>query len=155
MRIRILMFLFLFVALDKSFSQSHQKKILFVCEHGSAKSIVAAAQFAKLAKQQGLDIQVVSRGINPDSTVSDAVNQHLTADGFNKHKDKPVKLSTADLKSADYVVLFNPLPDKFVEPSTTEKWNIPSFEAGYPIAKDSILTNIERIIQRIKTENKK
>jgi protein-tyrosine-phosphatase len=39
--------------------------ILFVCEHGSAKSVIAAAHFNQLAEQRRLPYHAVARGINP------------------------------------------------------------------------------------------
>jgi hypothetical protein len=35
--------------------------ILFVCEHGAAKSVIAAAYFDKLAKERGLNYRAVFR----------------------------------------------------------------------------------------------
>src|SRR5438552_2704780 len=39
--------------------------ILFVCEHGAARSTIAAAYFNKLAKEKGLNYKAIFRGINP------------------------------------------------------------------------------------------
>ena len=36
--------------------------ILFVCEHGSAKSVVAAAHFNQIATARGLPFRAISRG---------------------------------------------------------------------------------------------
>ena|SRR6478736_5007049 len=138
-----------------SLAQTKQKTILFVCEHGTAKSIVAAAHFKKMAEQEGVSINIVSRGTNPDEVVPEKINKLLHEDGFPSYTAKPVQLTSTDLKTADYVIAFNPIPDKFGKTPHLETWNIPSFEAGYPIARDSILIHIERIIQRIKEENKK
>ena len=44
--------------------------VLFVCEHGSTKSTVAAAHFNKLAGERGLKLRAVSRGTNPDEEVA-------------------------------------------------------------------------------------
>ena len=43
--------------------------VVFVCEHGSAKSMIAALWFNRLASEQGLPLQGVSRGVNPDAKV--------------------------------------------------------------------------------------
>lgn len=44
--------------------------VVFVCEHGSAKSVIAAAEFKRMAKEKGLDLNILARGTNPDATMS-------------------------------------------------------------------------------------
>src|SRR5690242_15420164 len=46
--------------------------ILFVCEHGSAKSVIAAAHFKRLAEQRGLPHRAIARGINPDPEIPES-----------------------------------------------------------------------------------
>jgi arsenate reductase (thioredoxin) len=45
--------------------------ILFVCEHGAAKSIIAATYFNLLAKQRGFPWRAIARGTNPELRISD------------------------------------------------------------------------------------
>ncbi|MBA4056850.1 MAG: hypothetical protein C0490_19205, partial [Marivirga sp.] len=45
-------------------------KIVFVCEHGAAKSVIAADYFNKLAKERGLPWEAVCRATAPDSTLN-------------------------------------------------------------------------------------
>jgi arsenate reductase len=135
--------------------QKADKTILFICEHGSAKSIVAAAHFNRIAESNGIHIEAISRGTNPDEVVPDKINRLLEGDGFPAHNSKPVRLTPADLNKADYVVSFSVLPPSFGNPVKVESWNIPSFEAGYPAARDSIIHSIERLLRRIDNENKK
>jgi len=50
---------------DPGKDSAHAKQgsvVVFVCEHGSAKNVIAAAYFNKLAKEQNLKMQAVSRG---------------------------------------------------------------------------------------------
>ena len=42
-------------------------KVVFVCEHGNVKSLMAASCFNQLAEQRGLPFRAVSRGVAPDS----------------------------------------------------------------------------------------
>jgi arsenate reductase (thioredoxin) len=131
------------------------KTILFVCEHGSAKSIVAASHFSRAAKAAGLNVRVISRGTKPDKAIPPKINQLLAEDGLERYTDAPQKLSTDDLKNADYVVTFCAIPEDLGKSQNLETWNVPSFEAGYPAARDSILLNTERIIQKIKSGTEK
>src|SRR5215207_1472346 len=41
-------------------------RVLFVCLHGAAKSVVGAAHFRRLAAARGLDIDAVAAGTEPD-----------------------------------------------------------------------------------------
>jgi len=141
--------------LNSGFAQVKEKTILFVCEHGSAKSIVAAAHFNRIAEKEGIQIKVISRGTKPDEVVPEKINNLLNGDGFKSHTEAPVQLTAQDLKNADYVVTFNPIPSTIGSSQNIETWNIPSFEAGYPAARDSMLVHIRKIIERIKTENQK
>src|SRR5919106_1489229 len=43
-----------------------QSRVLFVCLHGAAKSVVAAAHFRRLAKGRGLSFDAVAAGTEPD-----------------------------------------------------------------------------------------
>ena len=83
-------------------------KVVFVCEHGSAKSVMAAAEFERLAKQKGLAFQVLSRGANPDAEIDAPIRQHLLADGMNIGPAKPAKVSEKDLQGATRVISFGP-----------------------------------------------
>ncbi|MGC3947867.1 MAG: hypothetical protein QM762_25725 [Chryseolinea sp.] len=131
------------------------KTILFICEHGSAKSIVAAAYFNRIAGDKQLDIMAISRGTHPDAVVPDKINKLLNGDGFPNHSEKPTQLTKEDLKAADYVVSFTTIPTSYGNNEKIELWNAPSFESGYPASRDSIVHNIERIIERIKSQNQK
>ena len=131
------------------------KTILFICEHGSAKSVVAAAHFNRIAEKEGLRVKAISRGTNPDAAVPDKINGFLNDDGFPNYTSKPIQLTPEDIKSADYVVAFSTIPTSYGNPGKIESWKVPSFEAGYTVSRDSIVHNIERIIKRIRNENQR
>jgi len=80
--------------------------IVLVCEHGAAKSVVAAAYFNKLADEKGLNLQAVARGTNPDQTLSPHAVIGLLEDGLTPTESVPQKLSLADVESADRVITF-------------------------------------------------
>lgn len=53
--------------------------ILFVCEHGAAKSVIAAAYFDKLAQARGLKYKAVFRGPNPDPALAPVLGRTVFA----------------------------------------------------------------------------
>src|ERR1700755_547517 len=62
----------------------HEKdRVVFVCEHGTVKSVVALEHFNRLAEARRLDVVGVSRGTRPDSVVPDVVSRGLLLDGFD------------------------------------------------------------------------
>jgi hypothetical protein len=82
---------------------THQ--VLFVCEHGNVKSLMAASYFNELAQTRGLPFRAVSRGVAPDSdSVPDFVKTPLTAAGFHVGGFRPQALSADDIEAADRVV---------------------------------------------------
>src|SRR6266851_8139621 len=82
--------------------------VVFVCEHGSAKSIIAAAEFERMAKENGLDLNILARGANPDAEIPKLVRDGLKADGFDLGDFKPTRVSEKDLKGAVKIVSFGP-----------------------------------------------
>jgi len=49
---------------------SQDMTVIFVCEHGAAKSIIAATYLNKIAIEKGLNLQVFARGTDPDIELS-------------------------------------------------------------------------------------
>ena len=69
-----------------------KQKIIFVCEHGAAKSVIAASYFNKLANEKGLNLQAIARGTNPDQTLSPKTVKGLMEDGLQPTESIPQKL---------------------------------------------------------------
>jgi len=94
--------------------------ILFICEHGSAKSTVAAEHCNKLAGERNLPIQAISRGTNPDESFPENVIEGLQSDGLKVNAQKPKKLSQTDVASAVRIVAFCQLPAEYEKDFTVE-----------------------------------
>ena len=56
--------------------------VLFVCEHGSAKSAIAAARVNKLARERNLNAHAMSRGPDPEETYTPNVMQVRAVTGY-------------------------------------------------------------------------
>ena len=81
--------------------------IIFVCDHGAAKSIVSAAYFNKLAGERRLNFRAIARGTNPDKEISPKVQDGLQNDGLTSSELVPKKISKADLAGARGSSTFN------------------------------------------------
>src|SRR5262245_44338166 len=80
--------------------------IIFICEHGAAKSIVSAAYFNKLATERHLNFRAIARGTNPDKEISQKVQEGLQKDGLTSSESVPMKISKADVAGAMRVITF-------------------------------------------------
>src|SRR5215467_1314590 len=81
-------------------NKSPVPKVVFVCEHGAAKSVIAAKEFEKLARERGIQVQAVARGTTPDPEIAAAVRQGLKADGIDVGAMKPTRVQPSDLAGA-------------------------------------------------------
>src|SRR5260370_15066897 len=110
MRTSVLFLFILDAALPAQQSKASATKptVVFVCEHGSAKSIIAAVEFERMAKEKGLDLNIIARGANPDAEIPKVVRDELKSDGYDPGSLKPSKVSEKDLKGAARIVSFGP-----------------------------------------------
>ena len=132
----------------------HSSRIVFVCEHGAALSVVSAAYFNKLAKEENLDIHAIARGTEPQVDLSVSARAGLTSDGIPFETKHPQKLSTKDAVHAHRIVAFCRLPAKYSKLAPVETWNdVPLTAANYGRARDAILTHLQELIRQLKSEN--
>jgi arsenate reductase (thioredoxin) len=127
--------------------------IVFVCEHGAAKSIVAAAHFNKLAEEQHLALRAIARGTNPDREIAPKAVQGLQGDGLVPGEPAPKIISKADLVGAQRVITFCVLPDDYAGSVQVEHWNddLP-VSADYGKARDRLVERIRRLLEELKSE---
>ena len=124
--------------------------IVFVCEHGAAKSILAAAHFNKLAGEKGLNLQAVARGTNPDQALSPIAVAGLHKDGLAPTESVPRKLSLADVESGQQVVTFCEVPVEYHEKAVIERWDgVSPVSENYEQARDAILERINKLINTL------
>jgi arsenate reductase len=72
---------------------SSDRPVLFVCLHGAAKSVLAAADFRRLAAERGLDIPAASAGTEPDPAIAPGVVRALLAEGVDLGDQVPRRLT--------------------------------------------------------------
>ncbi|MGE5378157.1 MAG: hypothetical protein ACM3XO_24105 [Bacteroidota bacterium] len=124
------------------------RKIIFVCEHGAAKSIVAATYFNKLAQEKGLLAQALARGTNPDLGLSAYAVAGLLEDGLTPSQLTPEKLMPEQIEAADVVVSFCELPGVDLEENHIAYWhNVPAVSEDYKKARDMILVRIQDMLK--------
>jgi protein-tyrosine-phosphatase len=125
--------------------------IVFVCEHGAAKSVLAATHFNRLAGELNLEVRAIARGTNPDPQISEQTIRGLSKDGLAPTESVPQKLSLEDARSARNLVSFCELPADYAEVGFSEQWNgIPPVSENYDQARDAILERLDLLISRIR-----
>lgn len=123
--------------------------IVFVCEHGAAKSILAAAYFNKVAGDQSLKVRAVARGTNPDQALSPRVVTGLREDGLIPTESVPRKISLDDVESAERVITFCDLPVEYQGQARIEHWeDIPPVSDNYEKARQAIVERIGQWLDR-------
>ena len=131
--------------MDKE-NRSHDPVIIFVCEHGAAKSIIAAAYFNKFARERNLRFHAVARGTHPDSELSPSTVAGLHKDGLTPNESVPQKLSAADMESAQQIVSFCELSEEYQKQVVVTQWNdIPAVSDDYVKARDGIVARIHQL----------
>jgi arsenate reductase (thioredoxin) len=136
---------------------AQQKTVVFVCEHGTVKSLIAIEHFNKLARERGLSIQAISRGTRPDSVVPGPVARGLAADGFDVSLFRPRGLSVSDLASALLVVSFDADVQSVVAGSRpVSRWDsLPSVTANYAAGRSAIVSRIRLLVDSLATVSKR
>jgi protein-tyrosine-phosphatase len=137
----------------RSGAESDQTSVIvFVCEHGAAKSIMAAAYFNKMAAERHLALRAIARGTNPDKEIAPKVVQGLQTDGLVSTESAPTKISKSDLSNAQRVITFCALPEDYASGIMVEHWNedLPVSE-NYANARDKLIERIRNLLQDLKT----
>lgn len=124
-------------------------KIVFVCLHGAAKSVLAAALFAQEAARAGVPVEALARGIEPDPTVSPAAALGLLAEGLDIRDDRPRALAPGDLIGASRVVAFGCDVGEMVPSSVpVEQWaEVPAVSDGYARARAAVVSHFPALLE--------
>jgi protein-tyrosine-phosphatase len=120
-------------------------RVLFVCLHGAAKSVIGAAHFRRLASARGLSIGAVAAGTEPDPQLAPGAVKGLAGDGLQPAPARPRPVTLYDLNTATRVVSFGcditPRHGQRVD-----QWDVPAVSDGYEAARDRIVANVERLV---------
>lgn len=151
--------------LNLSFGQKGKEKeaskttptVLFVCEHGAAKSLIAAAYFDKLAKDQRINYKATFRGVNPDPALNSVAEKGLKQDGIDTSGWKPARVTQQDIDEASQVVTLGcALPAAIHLASKVTDWSdIPSPSQNYQSARDEIKNRVQRLIDDLASKRGK
>jgi arsenate reductase (thioredoxin) len=125
------------------------RTVVFVCEHGAAKSVLAAALVERLAAEQGVPLRALARGAEPEPQVAPAVAAGLLANGIDVTAWQPRPVTPGDLARAWRVVSFGPDLSNLVPKGTlVEVWDdIPAVADGFQAAQAAIAGRLLTLIK--------
>jgi arsenate reductase len=157
--VTILAFLLTFgCASSQSQAQTHDAQVLFVCEHGNVKSLMAMSYFNQLAQERRLSFRAVSRGTALDSTtVPPAIIQGLRGDGFDVSSFHPSAVRVSDVSASQRVITIGvalPADAQAAVRPKIEQWNdVPPASVDYGAARDSLKRHIKSLIAALEAAN--
>ena len=129
-------------------SAKPRPRVLFVCLHGAAKSVVAAAHFRRLAERRGLAIDATAAGTEPDPELGGGAVKGLAGEGLTATPRRPRPVTVHDLETAARVVSFgcDVVPAKG---QRVDQWDVPAVGDGYAAARDRIVAHVERLVAEL------
>jgi arsenate reductase (thioredoxin) len=126
-------------------------RVLFVCLHGAAKSVIAVEQFRQLAAEAGLSWEALSAGVEPDDEVPARVVQALRDEGIDLSGFHPRRVTPELVGDATHVVSFGcDLSELAPGGAEIEQWGeVPAVSDGYETARTAIAERVRALVERL------
>lgn len=126
--------------------------VLFVCLHGSAKSVIASEHFRRHAAERGVAADTASAGTEPDTELPPGVMRGLRGDGIDPSGLRPHAVTRADLERASHVVAFAcDLTNMAPSGLAIERWDdVPAVSEDYGRARDVIAARVRALVDQLR-----
>jgi len=129
--------------------------VIFVCEHGAAKSVIATAYFNKLAAERGLPYRATFRGTSPQDDLSTRAVSGLRADGIGIPDGKPSAIASDDVARATHIFAIGcTLPAAAVKSGKAADWNDVPDDQGYAPMRDAIVRHVTALLDDLQKRRK-
>ncbi len=124
--------------------------VLFVCLHGSAKSVIASEYFRRFAVERGVAADAGAAGTEPDAAIPPGVADGLRQDGIDVGAIRPRPVMRADLERASLVVAFGCSLDDLPPGLAMERWDdVPAVSENFGRARDVIAARVRTLVDQI------
>ena len=129
----------------------NSQKVSFVCLHGSAKSLIAAEYFNRVAREKVLPLSATTSGPEPDAEVPANVVEGMKQRGIDVSHYRPALISAAKLETADLIVSFAcPAGRQLAPGKPEERWDeCPAVSENFDVAWDFITRHVEALVARL------
>ena len=123
--------------------------MVFVCEHGAAKSVLAAALLERLAAERGVRLRALARGTEPEPQVVPAVVAGLLVEGIDVGAWQPRLVTRDDLTEAWRVVSFGPDLSQLRPVGTlVQVWSdVPAVADGFQAAQAAMVGRLCALLE--------
>ena len=127
---------------------SSTRTVVFVCLHGTAKSVIAAAYLNRLSAERGLNIRAIAAGIEPEPEVPSHVTEGLLRDGLDVRHYRARNPMPEELATAWRVVSFGcDLSHAAPSRLAVVRWDdVPLVSDGFPPARDAIVRRVRQLL---------
>lgn len=78
--------------------------VMFLCPHGAAKSVLAAALFQRIMEERGLPLTATCAGTEPDAEIAPHVRALLQHEGLALPLEQPQHVTADLLAQVSYVI---------------------------------------------------
>jgi protein-tyrosine-phosphatase len=131
-------------------------KVAFVCAGNAGRSQFASALAEREIERRGLEVEVVTGGVDPSDSVHEEVVAALREVDVDISDRTPRQIQPADVADAEYVVTMGCSVDEFRPPDwqgTEEQWDLEHPSAGdlesARAQRDEIQQRVEEFLDRI------
>ena len=136
-------------------SREPKPSIVFVCEHGAAKSVIATAYFDKLAAERGLPDRATFRGTAPQEALSVRAVEGLRADGLAIPAGTPTAIAASDIAQASHIFAIGcVLPSAAKASGKSSDWSDVPDDQGYVPMRDAIVRHVTALLNELQRQRK-
>jgi arsenate reductase (thioredoxin) len=123
--------------------------VLFVCRHGAAKSVLAAAELERIAAERGIALSARAAGVEPDDQMSPGVIELLPDLATKLGGERPRHVTHVDVADAALTVTFNLESSELpAEPAERLVWDdVPAVSDDSAAARAAIDRHIADLIE--------
>ena len=131
-------------------------KLAFVCVGNAGRSQMATAFAERERAVREMDVEIVTGGVDPATSVHDEVVEVMAEDGIDVGNRTPREVTPADIEDADYVITMGCSVDQF-RPDGWEgearRWTLDASGeetvASYRPVRDEIRENVTAFFDEI------
>ena len=126
-------------------------RVVFVCEHGAAKSLIASAYFNKMAAERGIAARASFRGVDPQDALSVRAVAGLKDDGFAIPAQRPTAIAAADVAAATHIFAIGcTLPAAATTSGKAASWDDVPEDQGYGPMRDAIVRHVRALLDTLR-----
>jgi arsenate reductase (thioredoxin) len=145
----VLMTLWLLASMSVQTAAS-KPMVIFVCEQGAAKSVIATAYLNKLASERGLGYRASFRGTAPQEALSERTLEGLRGDGIPIPAGTPAALDAAAVATSTHIFAIGcVLPAAAVASGKSADWSDVPDNQGYGPMRDAIVRHVGALVDQL------